>query len=101
MKRVLKKWEDPDLMISISHHMFKVLPIPWMKQVELTRCTEDLKTCAMCGRNNHDTKDNTQSRVPTRYLLGRRGYWSLNAQPVQDMGLDGIHKRVILRVLIF
>lgn len=64
-------------MISISHHMFKVLPIPWLKQVELTRCVEDLKTCAMCGCSNRNVEDNPHLRVPKSCLLGSRGHWSL------------------------
>lgn len=46
-------------MISISHHMFKVLTIPWLKQIELTRCIEDLKTCAMCGYSDRNAEYKT------------------------------------------
>lgn len=54
-------------MISIGHHMFKVLPIPWLKQVELTRRIEDLKTGAMCGYSNRNAEDKTYHRVPRSY----------------------------------
>lgn len=59
-------------MISIIHHMFKVLPIPWWKQVELTRCVEDLKICAMCGCSNHNAEDNSHHRIPELFAGKQR-----------------------------
>lgn len=53
-------------MISVNHCIFKVLPTPWLKHAELTRCVEDLKACAMCGCSNQNAEDSPQHRVHRR-----------------------------------